>query len=63
MYLYIPKKSSTFVAETEGFRFLGFKGRSQSELMDGAEHLRDKGSISPQGVQYPIGFRELLKLF
>lgn len=57
MYLYIPKKSSTFVAETEGFRVLGVKGRSQSELMDGAEHLRDKGSNSPTGVQYPIAQR------
>ena len=38
-------------------RYLVDNGRSQSELMDGAEHLMDNGPIanSPQGVQYPIG--------
>ena len=38
-------------------RYLLDNGRSQSELMDGAEHLMDNGPIanSPQGVQYPIG--------
>ena len=38
-------------------RYLVDNGRSQSELMDGAENLMDNGPIanSPQGVQYPIG--------
>ena len=45
------------LAQAYTHRYLVDNGRSQSELMDGAEHLMDNGPIanSPQGVQYPIG--------
>ena len=43
------------------YRFLSGIGRSQSELLDGAERLKDNGPLpnSPQGVQYPIAQRPI----